>query len=451
MRFVRLARGATLALFATMAASGASAESLSAALASAYTNNPDILAANLGAQAASEGIVAAKAGVLPTIAFSGGLDGSKTNTSGITVDSASGSLALSYSQTLFDNGATQAKVEAARADTDAAMESARNTEQSILLSAAQAYYSVAVDKKIVELRQDSVNYYQAQVQAARDRLNVGEGTQTEVAQAQAQLASALADQQSAMADLAVAEANYVRYIGHAPNGVSFDFPFENILPSSIDQALAQAEANHPGLLAALANVRSAKADVEAAQAAFGPTFSATGSLSTSTTFTTGVSAASAAVGIKFSVPLYAGGALGAGARSANLTQIKAEMTAQSTYDLVAASITQAWSSLKTSAATIAAVQAAENATQKVLDAVTEEFGVGQKTQLDVLDAKSNLTTVQINKINAESGRLTAALSLLSAVGKMSAADLGLSVQIRTPDTYRAKVEDIWQELRAVPN
>ncbi|MEJ2459498.1 MAG: TolC family protein, partial [Novosphingobium sp.] len=190
-----------------MAASGASAESLTAALASAYSNNPDIIAANLAAQVASEGIVAAKSGLLPTIGLTGSLDGSTKNTSGITTNSGTGTVGLGYSQTIFDNGVTQASVESARAGAEAAMEQARNTEQTVLFSAAQTYYSVAVNQEILKLRQDSVDYYQAQVKAAKDRLNVGEGTQTDVAQAQSQLASALADQQKAAADLAVSEAN----------------------------------------------------------------------------------------------------------------------------------------------------------------------------------------------------------------------------------------------------
>ena len=454
MKFVRTAKVTTFAVLTAMAASGASAESLTAALASAYSNNPDIIAANVSAQNAAEGIVAAKAGTMPSLALSGSVTGTMTSTSGVVSNSTTSRLGLSYSQTLFDSGKTAAEVEAARATADAALQSAKATEQSILLSAAQAYLDVVVNTRIVALRQETVDYLQAQVQAANDRLSVGEGTQTDVAQAQATLASALADQQSAAANLAVSQANYVRYIGHMPSNLSFDFPFESKLPTSLDQALNIAETNHPGLKAAQAQIRSAKADVDAAQANFGPTLTASGSLGGSQTYSdvsSGTSAASASIGVTLSVPLYAGGALGAGVRSANLAQINAEMTAQSTHDMLTATITQAWSSLKSSAVTIAAVAAAENATQRVLDAVTEEFGVGQKTQLDVLDAKSSLTSVQITRITAESGRFTAALTLLSAIGRLSATDLGLPVAVRTPDAYRGKVEDIWQELRAVPN
>ena len=451
MKFVRCARVAALALCTAMGVSSAPAESLTSALASAYTNNPEILAANFAAKAAAEGIVGSKAGIMPTIGLGGGVDYSATRTSRGSNETATANIGLSYKQTIFDSGRTEAKIEASRADAEAAIESARSTEQSVLLNAAQAYVDVVVNSRIVALRQETVDYLRAQVQAATDRMNVGEGTQTAVSQAQAQLAQSLADQQSAMADLAVSEANYIRHVGHPPRDLTFNFPFEAKLPTSLEAAMALAEANHPGLKAAQAQVRSAKAKAEAAQSEFGPTASLSGQVGANNDFISGSGInTSASIGVSFSVPLYAGGAIGAGARAANLSQIRAEMTAQSTHDMINASITQTWSALRTSAATIAAVKAAETATQRVLDAVSEEFGVGQKTQLDVLNARSDLTTVQINMVRAESGRFIAALSLLAAVGKMSAIDLGLPVEVRTPDAYRAKVEDIWQELRAVP-
>ncbi|MBU1175663.1 MAG: TolC family outer membrane protein [Alphaproteobacteria bacterium] len=454
MKLVCIARVTTLALFTAMAVSSASAETLTSALASAYVNNPSILAANLAAQASAENIVLAKSAIMPNVGLSAGVSNTSTLAGGAYTGSSSANIGLSYSQTLFDNGRTSASIEAARAGAEAAIESARGAEAGVLLGAAQAYVDVAVNSRIVALRQDTVDFLEAQVQAAKDRLSVGEGTSTEVAQAQAQLAQALADQQGAAADLAVSEANYVRFVGHAPSNLTFDFPFESKLPTSLQNALVLAEANHPDLQSALAQVRSARALAENAQAAFGPSVAVSGRVTDTYGFGTGASSGNAiqtSVGVSLSVPLYAGGGMGANARKTNLQLIQAEMTAQSTHDLIKATLAQAWSSLRTSAATIAAVTAAETATQKVLDAVTEEFGVGQKTQLDVLDAKSSLTTVQITKISAESGRFMAALSLLSAVGRMSATELGLPVEVRTPDAYRAKVEDIWQELRAVPN
>lgn len=449
MKFVRFARVTALALVTAMAVSSASAETLTRALASAYTNSPEILAAFIDAQASAEDIVSAKAGLMPSVNATAGIKDEYGVTSG--ANALSTSFGLAYTHTLFDNGITDASVEAKRAAAEIKVQTARQTEQTVLYNAADAYISVALNTRIAALRQDTVDFFNAQVQAAKDRLSVGEGTSTTVSQSQAQLASALSDQQSALSALATAQANYVRYMGHTPSGGAFEFPFEHMLPTSLADAIAIAEQTHPSMLLTAASVRAAKAGVDAAAAAYGPSLSLSGNVAGGTSFATGGTSVGTSVSLSLKVPIYNGGVKGSSQRKANLSQISAEMSAQNTHDLIVAQITSAWSSLRSTAAIIAAVQAAENASQKVLDAVTEEFGVGQKTQLDVLDAKSDLTTIQINKLNAESGRMKAALGLLSAIGRMSASDLNLPVEVRTPDAYRAKVEDVWQNLRAVPN
>lgn len=448
MDFTRVLRAGAMATAMAFWGSSVSAEPIAAALASAYTNNPDILSAVLAAQASAENIVTAKAGLMPNISASAGLTDSFSVTG--QTNSLSSSVSLNYSQNIFDNGVTDARAEAARAGAEAQMHAVKNTEQNVLLSAAQAYINVVRDRSIVQLRRETVAFLEAQVQAADDRLGVGEGTQTEVSQAQSRLAQSLADQQSAASNLAVSEANYVRYVGHAPSSLVLEFPFESKLPTSVEQAQALADAGHPAIMASLAQVRAAKAQSEAAKSAYGPTVSVSGGVSANNNFTSGMGGVSGSIGISVRVPIYQGGSLGANIRQTNLGEIRSEVDSHSVRDLIRAQIAQAWSSLRTAAAFIAAVQAAEDATQQVLNAVNEEFQVGQKTQLDVLNARSDLTSVQISKVQAQATRVTAAFSLLAATGRLTAADLGLAVNQRNPDTYRQKVEDVWQELRAIP-
>lgn len=76
--------------------------------------------------------------------------------------------------------------------------------------------------------------------------------------------------------------------------------------------------------------------------------------------------------------------------------------------------------------------------------------MGQQTTLDVLNARVTLTSIQEGLISARLSRIVASFSLASAMGRLSAVDLGLPVQIKSADGYQRKVEDIWSELRAVP-
>ena len=123
---------------------------LTAALASAYANNPEILAAYIDAQASAEDIVSAKAGKLPVIGASGKLTDTYSIASGTTANSLGATYGLSYSQTLLDNGQTDAAVEAKRAVAEAKVQAARDTEQSVLLSAAKAYISVGLNTRIAQ-------------------------------------------------------------------------------------------------------------------------------------------------------------------------------------------------------------------------------------------------------------------------------------------------------------
>src|SRR5690606_16260331 len=154
-------------------------------------------------------------------------------------------------------------------------------------------------------------------------------------------------------------------------------------------------------------------------------------------------------GISFTIPIYAGGALGASIRKANIQQIKSEVDALSARDQIREAVISAWSSLQNSSAQIESAQSAVESGQLVVEGTIQERDVGQKTTLDVLNAQAELTSSREGLIQARASRMIAAFALLSASGRLSAEDLNLNVQIHSADGYIAKVEDVWQELRAL--
>src|SRR5262249_24020241 len=96
------------------------AESLRDALASAYTNNPNIPAAWLSVKSAAEDIALREAGKRPTIAATlpGRYDWQVSNQGGFQDENPSLTGGLSYRQNLFDNFQTEAQIEQARALAD---------------------------------------------------------------------------------------------------------------------------------------------------------------------------------------------------------------------------------------------------------------------------------------------------------------------------------------------
>ncbi len=454
MLFSRSVRAGALAVVFCAVPALAHAETLREALTSAYINNPAILSALLNVKSTAENIALAKSAKLPTIGAQ--LNGTQSYTFDGTnkLNNPTVSLGLSYNQTIFDNFKSDADIEAARAITEASRYSLQNSEQNVFLAVVQAYMGVIRDTQLVQLRQENVSFYQKQVQSARDRLEIGEGTKIDVSQAEARLAQGTASYQSAVASLQTSRASYERYVGHAPRNLTTSYRLGTLMPKSLEAAINEAVTSHPAILAAKAGVRAAQANSDSANAAFGPTLSFTSSIG-STVIGPATPAGPndpsprVSAGFSLSIPIYGGGRFGASIRKANIEQIKSEVDALATRDQIKESVISAWSSLQEADAQIQSANTAVASGELSLEGVVQSRDVGQSTTLDVLNAQSELTSIREGLIQASAGRVIASFALVAATGHLTAADLSLDVEVKTGEDYIAKVEDVWQELRAL--
>lgn len=436
---------------ASLAVSGAHAQSITQALTRAYDYAPDLQSALLDAKASAEGIALAQSGKRPTIGASLAGAYNWSLAGGSFSDSQSLTTGLSYSQTIFDNNQTDAQIEAARAGAEAAEYQIRNTEQNVLLAVVQAYMSVLSDRQLVALRQENVNFFQAQLQSANDRLDVGEGTRIDVAQAEARLAQGQATYRAAQSSLEISQATFQRYVGAAPQNLDSGHGYAKLVPNSLQSAIAQAEVGHPAILLSKAAIRAAQATSDGAQAAFGARATVNGSVGTRFTGPGGAPSdgISGSLGFTITVPIYAGGSIGANVRRANINQIKSEVDAMSAYDQIRAAVISAWAGIQSADAQISASNAAVSAGRVVLDGVIQERDLGTRTTLDVLNAQAELTTAREGLITASTNKVVATFSLLAATGRLTATDLALPVQVKSAVQYTQNVTDVWQELRTV--
>lgn len=453
MKYREFLGASLLAVVVALSATGAAhAQSISQALAAAYDHAPDLQAAVIDAKSSAERIVQAKSGMMPNISASvtGGYGSSLVGGSW-SPGASSLSTSLEYGQNFFDGGATAAQVEAARAGAEVAELQIRTTEQTVLYQVVQAYLNVLGGRELLALRQENINFFQAQLQSAQDRLDVGEGTRIDVAQAQARLAQVQAAYQASVGTLQSAEATFQRLVGVRPQNLSRSHNFTGLIPRSLDAALAEAETGHPGILLAKAGIRAAQAGVDVAQAGFGPTAGISGSVGSTWTGPAGGArdGLTAQVGFRITVPIYSGGRTGSALRQANLGQIKSEVDAMSAYDQIREAVIAAWAGIQSADAQINAAQAGVSSSNTVLDGVIQERDLGTRTTLDVLNAQADLTSARESLITASSNKVLASFALLSATGRLTATDLGLPVQVKTAVPYTQAVEDVWQELRTI--
>ena len=454
MLFSRSVRAGALALVFCSLPALAHAETMREALTSAYVNNPSILSALLNVKSTAENIALAKSAKLPTIGASVSGNNSYTFDGANKLGVPTVNVGVSYNQTLFDNFKSDADIEAARAITEASRYSLQNSEQNVFLAVVQAYMGVIRDTQLVQLRQENVKFYQAQVQSAKDRLDIGEGTKIDVSQAEARLAQGTASYQSAVASLQTSQASYERYVGHKPKNLTTTYRLGTLMPKSLDAAISEAVSSHPAILAAKAGIRASQANSDAANAAFGPTLNFTSSIG-STVLGPGSllgpndPSPRVSAGFSLSIPIYGGGRYGASIRKANIEQIKSEVDALATRDQIKESVISAWSSMQNAEAQIESANTAVASGELSLDGVVQSRDVGQATTLDVLNAQSELTSIREGLIQANAAKVIASFALVAATGHLTAADLSLDVEVKTGEDYIAKVEDVWQELRAL--
>lgn len=433
---------------AAMSVGGAQAQSITQALTRAYQYSPDLSSALLNAKASAENVAQAQSAKRPTI---GAQVGSTYSWSvpNSTQNGTSLSAGLSYNQTLFDNYQTEAQIEAARAGAELAEYQIRNTEQNVLLAVVQAYMSVLSQRELVSLSRDNLKFFQAQLQSAKDRLDVGEGTRIDVAQAEARLAQNDASYRAAVASLETNQATFQRYVGEQPGNLNPSHGYARLIPNSLPSAISEAESGHPAILMAKAAIRAAQAGSDGAQSAFGPKLGISGGIQTGYSLDNQATTIGGSLGFTINVPIYAGGALGSGVRKANLLQIKSEVDAMGAADQVREAVISAWAGIQSADAQIAAATSATSASDEVLAGTIQERDLGTATTLDVLNSQADLTTARETLINAQTNKVVATFSLLSAMGRLTANNLGLPVEVKSAVQYNQAVEDVWQELRSV--
>lgn len=421
-------------------AQAAVAETLPEALAQAYENNPTLNAARAGQRANDENVPIARADGLPSVAttvnyneaFLQGSNALFQPDRSVTVQ---GQLSVP----IYQGGAVRNTLRAAQARVESGQASLRGTESQIFSQVVGAYMDVLRDEAVVALNRNNVEVLSVNVQATRDRFDIGDLTRTDVAQSESRLAVAQGSLQSAEARLIGSRESYIRLVGRVPGVLVPPQPLA-ALPLSVEIATETAIAENPDLEAALIDSRASGLDVRAAQGARLPRLSATTTagynnfLGTIGSGIPGVAAAqtqtSASAGLSLTLPIFSGGRPAARVRQAQARQSQAIELAIGTERAIIAQVRAAYASWQAANAVIASSQTAVAASRLSLEGVRAENSVGTRTILDILNAEQELLNAQVQLVTARRDAYVASFTLLAAMGRAEAEDLGIG----TPET-----------------
>jgi outer membrane protein TolC len=216
------------------------------------------------------------------------------------------------------------------------------------------------------------------------------------------------------------------------------------VPQSLSRALSIASETNPTVLAAAYNHDASVHNVNIAKGALLPTLTLEASASASRNFSSNLKRSeSATVQGVLNVPIYQ-----AGNEYSAIRQAK-QQASQSGIQIIGATrsvrqqVAVAWATYTSAGQAITSAKAQVASAVLALDGVRQEYQVGSRTTVDVLNAEQSLLSARVSQASAERDQLVASYQLISSIGHLTARRLSLGGPYYDPVQNYNKVKNKW--------
>lgn len=395
----------------------------------ALSNNPSTQIAWAEIRGTEAGVELARAGYWPQLTLGYGIQRAHSATStGVTGPYTTDyGPSLSLSWLLWDFGSRSGSVDAAKFSLTAAQLSANQTMQDLILTVEQDYYQVLGLQALVEADSESVQDAGASLDAAEKRKDSGLATIGDVYQAEAALAGAKLNLQTAQGQSAVARGQLAVAVGY---DADTDLPLASLekqvtatMPAaSVHELLDKAAQARPELLASKAQEQAAVAGLEAAEGQGLPSLSLSGSAGRDTTEIGGQknTANTYDAGLSLSFPLFSGFANQAANRKAQAAVDVAQASTQQLVQQVQLEVWQAYQNMHTAVASLDTAETQLKSAQQAADVANARYKTGLDSILDVLSAQATLANARVQEVQARLNWFAAQAAMGHAVGGLDA-------------------------------
>jgi len=438
-----------------MMVASAAAENLPEAMVRSYQTNPQLNAERARLRGTDENLPQALTGYRPQIVASlgAGLQAVRNLLPDNAVQTATlrpWTIGVTVSQTLFNGFKTANSVRVAELQVLSGREALRNVGQGVLLDAVTAYMNVLANKALYEAQRTNVQVLKEIQATTKKRLDAGDVTPTDTAQAEARVSRGLADLNAAEVALAISKELYAQVIGVAPSELVPASPVDRLAPTTQTTAIETTNHEHPAILGASYDVDVAQTSIKLAESSLLPQVSvqasASRSVQTDTSLTTAATDQASVLG-QVNVPIYDGGMAASQTRQAKEVASQSRLVLEQVRNQSRTAVVSAWVSNEGTKVALSAAESEVRAADVALQGVRREAQGGQRTTIDVLNAQQDLTNARSRQIMAQRDRVIASYTLLSAVGRLDIRTLNLNTPDYLPEVHYHQVRDTWHGLR----
>lgn len=327
-----------------------------------------------------------------------------------------GGLVISYD--LLDSGYRDAETARQAARVDGA--SARVLERSeyIGLEVARQYFQVLLQMEVLRLAQQNVQFHQTTLSNVTDAIKNGQLTAADRQQAVERLTAAQAKVSDANDALQTAQIAFNKLVGKPLRSpVQPPHVASRALPPTLAAALGIARQHNPQVKMAQSDVDAAAQVVQKSIAGLGPTLSLDGRAQAGNDIN-GVegytSDLQANLTLKWNI--FDGGIQSAQVQENERRQTQAIVAQQATYRDIEEAVRTSWELMHNQGEIAAQYKQQLDASNSLVTSYQQQFRVGQRSLLDVLDAQNTRFNVQVLYETAVYSERFAEYRLLASTG-----------------------------------
>ncbi|WP_432653800.1 TolC family outer membrane protein [Shewanella jiangmenensis] len=419
----------------------ASALTLEQAVAHTLDSNPDLRAAFNRFKAREEQVSQAVAGYMPTVDLTGGYGWEQTDSPSTRrrfgrdngdFELERGEAGISIRQMLFDGFYTPSEVDRLSFEASADQWALFAAAEDMALDVAKVYINYIRTEQVLTLAEKNLETHKEIYDQIKQRTDSGLGSIADLSQISGRLARANANVMSARNNFFDAKAQFARIVELAPDDMIVPVPDTDMLPSDLATSLTLAQDNHPVLKSAAADINAAENQRSSAQSAYYPkvTLELDGNWNNDMDGEDGITGSGAFrsdVGghsndllamVRVRYNLFAGGKDLAREKEAAYNISEAKEIRQRAYREVVEGVNLAWNAYELLGPQRDFIRDHVKAAKDTQVAYTQQFNLGQRTLLDLLDTENELFEARKDYLQAEYDEVIAKYRVLNSTGRL---------------------------------
>lgn len=429
-------------------AGSAQAMSLREAVSQALVTNPQIGQAIQNRLAVGFELKAAHGEFLPRVDFEGAVGVQKYDRqnpsssdqfgTGLQDNFQPDEAGIVVTQKLFDGFATIADIERQASRADSAAHHIWERSENIALAIAREYIQMLLQERIIQIADSNLAFHRNMLNEITTGVKQGTLTDADQFQAQERLTSATARRKQAEEALSEAKIRFAMLVGKSVGSLAPLSPIASYLPRNLDAALHHAQVNNPTVALTWADVDAADAALLKARAAYYPNVFFEGraraghDIDLNPGRTTDLQAR---LVVRWN--LYDGGMKAAGEEEGIARSNEARMKLDEIRLQIEQDMRLAWDKRAREADLQGVYLKQEGQGLKVLKSYEDQFKVGRRSLLDVLEAQNGRFNAAMLAAASRYASLFADYQLLAASGELLHS-LGLTPPAQATANARAK-------------